>query len=70
MESFQTERAIEEQGKNQVKALEVLKPNTQKLSIKNVILKNTLKQEAKNELNTIQKIEKMVYRENVVYRTN
>ena len=70
MESFQTKRAIEEQGKKQVKTLEVLKPNTQKLSIKNVILKNTLKQEAKNELNTIQKIEKMVYRENLVYRTN
>ena len=70
MESFQTKRAIEEQGKKQVKALEVLKPNTQKLSIKNVILKNTLKQEAKNELHTIQKIEKMVCRENLVYRTN
>ena len=43
MERFQTERAIEEQGKKQVRALEVLKPNTQKLSIKNVIQKNTLK---------------------------
>ena len=43
MDSFHTKRAIEEQGKKQVKALEVLKLNTQKLSIKNVILKNTLK---------------------------
>ena len=30
-------RTIEEQGKNQVKALEVLKRNTQKLTIKDTI---------------------------------
>ena len=30
-------RTIEEQGKNQVKALEVLKRNTQKLTIKDAI---------------------------------
>ena len=39
------------QGKKQVEALEVLKLNTQKLIVKDVILKNTLSEEAKDELN-------------------
>ena len=52
----------------QVRALEVLKPNAQKLTNKDVIPKNTLNEEAKNELNKTKVIEKMVYRENLVYR--
>ena len=63
-------KTIEEQAKKQVEALEVLKPNTQKLSIKDVIPENTLTEEAKNELNEIKEIEKTVDRENLVYRTN
>ena len=42
---------IEEQGKKQVEALEVLKPITQVLPIKDAIPENTLSEEAKNELN-------------------
>ena len=53
-------KTIEEQGKKQVKALEVLKPNIQKLTIKDVILENALSEEAKNELNQIKQIEKTV----------
>ena len=56
--------------KKQVEALEVLKPNTQKLTIKDAIPENTLTEEAKNELNKIKEIEKTVDRENLVYRTN
>ena len=40
---------IQEQGKKQVEALEILKPNTQKLTFKDVITGNTLSEEAKNE---------------------
>ena len=35
-------KVIKEQGKKQVEALKVLKPNTQKLTIKDVIPENTL----------------------------
>ena len=63
-------KTIEEQGKKQVEALEVLKRNTQKLTIKDVIPENTLSEETKNELNKIKEIEKTVYRENLVYTTN
>ena len=45
--------------------MEVLKPNTQKLTINDAIL-----DEAQNELNKIKEIEKIVDRENLVYRTN
>ena len=51
-------KTIEEQGKNQVEALEVLKPNTQNLIIKDAILENTLSEGTKNELNKIKEIEK------------
>ena len=51
-------KTIEEQGEKQVEALEVLKPNTQKLTIKDAIQENTLTEEAKNELSKIKKIEK------------
>ena len=52
------------------KRIELLKPNVQKLTIKDVIPENTLTEEAKNELNKIKEIEKTVERENLVYRTN
>ena len=54
---------IEEQGKNQVEALEVLKPITQKLTIKDTIPENKLSKEAKNKVNKIKEIEKTINRE-------
>ena len=48
--------------KKQVEALEALKPNIQKLTIKVVTPENTLTVEAKNELNKIKEIEKTVDR--------
>ena len=51
-------KTIEEKGKKQVEALKVLKLKTQKLTIKDVIPKNTLSEEAKNELNEIKEIKK------------
>ena len=39
--------------KKQFEVLKVSKPNTQKLTIKDAIPKNTLTEEAKNELNMI-----------------
>ena len=65
-----TKNSIEEQGKKQVVVLEVLKPNTQKLTITDVIPENTLSEEAKNGLNKIKEIEQAVDREKFVYRTN
>ena len=59
-------KTIEEQGKKQVEALKVLKPNSQKLTTENVIPENILAEEAKNELNKIKEIEKTVERENLV----
>ena len=46
-------KTIEEQGKKLVDALKVLKPNIQKLSIKDAIRENKLSEQAKNELNKI-----------------
>ena len=63
-------KTIEEQGKKQIEALEVLKPNNQKLSFKDLIPENTFSEEAKNELNKIKEIEKTVDRAKLVYRTN
>ena len=63
-------KTIEEHGKKQVEALEILKPITQKLIIKDVIPENTLTEEAKNELKKIKEMEKKVDRENLAYRTN
>ena len=56
---------MKKQGREQVEALEVLKPNTQKLAIKDAIPENTLTAEAKNELNNNKLITK-----NLVYITN
>ena len=63
-------QTAEEQGKKQVEDLEVLKPNIQKLAIKNAISEKTLSEEAKYELNKIKEIEKKVKREKLYYRTN
>ena len=52
-------KTIEEQGKKQVEALEVLKPNTQKIN-KDAIPENALSEEAKNELNKINEIKRTV----------
>ena len=49
-------KTIEEQGKKQVESLEVLKPDIQKLTIKDAIPENTLTEEAKNELNGIKEM--------------
>ena len=54
---------MKKQGREQVEALEVLKPNTQKLAIKDAIPENTLTAEAKNELNNNKLITK-----NLVYK--
>ena len=51
-------KTTEEQGKKQLEALEFLKPNTQKLTIKDMIPENTLSEEAKNNLNKIKEIQK------------
>ena len=49
-------KATEDQAKKQVETLKVLKPNTQKLAIKDGIPENTLSEEAKNELDKIKEI--------------
>ena len=49
-------KTIKEQGKKQVEALEILKPTAKQLTIKDVILENVAKKEAKNELNKIKEI--------------
>ena len=54
----------QQQQKKQIEALEVLKPNSQKLAIKDAILENTLTEKAKNELDKIKEIEKKVDRWN------
>ena len=68
LEKQQQQKQLKNKRKKQVRALEVLKPNAQKLTNKDVIPKNTLSEEAKNELNKTKVIEKMVYRENLFYR--
>ena len=49
-------KAIEDQGKKQVDALKNLKPRTQELTIKNMILEDILNEEVKNELNQVKEI--------------
>ena len=53
-------KTIEQQRKKQAEALEVLKPNMQKLTIKDVIQENKLSKKAKKELNKIKEIEKLI----------
>ena len=59
-------KTIEDQGKKQVEASKVLKPDVQQLTIKNVILKGHLNEEAKNEIERIKDIEKMVSRQDLI----
>ena len=61
---------IEDHGKKQVEALEVLEHNIQKLTIKDAIPENRLSEEAKNELSKMKEVEKTVDREKLVYETN
>ena len=51
-------KTIAKQRKKQAEALKVLEPNSQKLTIKDPIPKNTLSGDAKNELHKIKEIEK------------
>ena len=62
-------KTIEEQGKKQVEALEVLKSITQKLTIEHAIPKHTLSEEAITELNKIKEIEKAKY-SNIIKQIN
>ena len=59
-------KTTEYHGKKQVEASKVLKPDVQQLTIKNVILKGHLNKEAKNEIERIKDIEKMVNREDLI----
>ena len=61
-------KTIEEQGKNQVEALEVLKPITQKLTIKDTIPENKLSKEAKNKVNKIKEIEKNDKQRKIIFK--
>ena len=56
--------------KNKDQAFVVLKPTTQILTIKDVIVESTLSEEPKNKLNEMKEIEKTVDREKLYYRTN
>ena len=51
-------KTIEDQGIKQVEALKALKHNAQQLAIKDVVPKDQLYQEAKNEIDKIKEIEK------------
>ena len=62
-------KTIEEQGKKQVEALEVLKLITQKLTIEHAIPKHTLSEETITELNEIKEIEKAKY-SNIIKQIN
>ena len=63
-------KTIEDQGKNQVEALNTLKSNNQ-LIIEDVIPKNALiNDEAKKEFDKIKEKEKNVDREKLTYKTD
>ena len=51
-------KTIKDQERKQVKALKVLKPDVPQLTIKDVIPKNELNEEAKYEIERIKQIEK------------
>ena len=61
-------KTIEDQGKQQVDPLKILKFDIQKFAIKNMIPEDILNNEAKNELDKIKEIEKSVDRENLIHR--
>ena len=56
--SFKQIKTFEDKGKNQVAVLKDLKPDTQKLSIKDEIPEDKLNEEAKNEIENIIKNKK------------
>ena len=60
----------EEQRKKQVKALEVLNPNTQSLTIKGVTPENIVREEAKSKLDKTTEIGTKVDSENFVCWAN
>ena len=63
-------KAIEDQGKKQVEALNTLKSNKQ-LTVEDLTPKNSLdNDEAKKELDKIKEIDKNVDREKLVYEAN
>ena len=63
-------KAIEDQGKKQVEALNTLKSNKQ-LTVEDLTPKNSLdNDEAKKELDKIKEIDKNVDREKLVYETS
>ena len=63
-------KTIEDQGKNQVEALNTLKSNNQ-LPIEDVIPNDALNNdEAKKELDKIKEIEKNIDREKLIYKTD
>ena len=63
-------KAIEDQGKKQVEALNTLKSNKQ-LTVEDLTPKNSLdNDEAKKELVKIKEIDKNVDREKLVYEAN
>ena len=64
-------KTIEDQGEKQVKALNMLKFDNNKLTIEDVIPKSVFaNDEAKEEFNKIKEIEKNVEREKLFYKSN
>ena len=64
-------KKIKDQGEEKVEAIQDNKkqlPNTQELTIKNIIPEDISSDEAKKEMNKIKEIENVVDRENLVYR--
>ena len=51
-------KTIGDQGRKQIDNLKVLEPDVQQLTIKDVILKDLLNEQAKNEIERIKQIEK------------
>ena len=64
-------KTIEDQGEKQVKALNTLKSDNNKLAIEDAIPKSVFaNDEAKKEFNKIKEIEKNVDREKLFYKSN
>ena len=64
-------KTIEDQGEKQVKALNMLKSDNNKLTIEDMIPKSVFaNDEAKEEFNKIKEIEKNVDREKLFYKSN
>ena len=62
-------KAIENQGRKQVEALKFIKPDTQQLTVKQLTNpEEQLNKEAKNEIEEIQKMKKILKREDLLYQ--